>query len=135
MSALYTTAERAADWMSRGDDFEEAKAVRDLIAEHQALTAEVSRLSVCGKACEGFSTEALENILLMGDTLASRFKLRDQDERELTKQRDDLLAAAVKLVEDIELTDRAGSLAGYPSGSDEMIAMKEAIAKVKGGQS
>lgn len=88
MSALYPTANRAADWMSRGDDFEEAKAVRQLIAEHQALTAE----------------------------------------------RDELLAAAVKLVEDIELTDRAGSLAGYPAGSDEMIAMKEAIAKAKGGQ-
>lgn len=63
-SALYQDAERAAEWMARGDDFDEAKAVRQLITEHQALTiqrddllAELKRLV---RAVEDGSDESIE---------------------------------------------------------------------------
>lgn len=51
------------------------------------------RLAACWNACDGLPTELLENIITLGDTLASRFKLRDQTERELAEQRDALLDA------------------------------------------
>lgn len=51
------------------------------------------RLVACWNACEGISTDFLENIAMTGDTLASRFKARDDTERELAAQRDELLEA------------------------------------------
>ena len=51
------------------------------------------RLAACWNACEGLQTDLLENITLTGDTLASRFKARDDTERELAAQRDELLDA------------------------------------------
>lgn len=51
------------------------------------------RLAACWNACEGLSTDLLDNIVLVGETLASRFKLRDETERALETQRDELLAA------------------------------------------
>ena len=50
------------------------------------------RLAACWNACEGLPTEILESIAMMGDTLASRFRLRDQVERDLAEERDELLA-------------------------------------------
>lgn len=41
---MYHHAEVAASWMDRGDDVNEAQAVRQLIAEHKALTAERDEL-------------------------------------------------------------------------------------------
>ena len=50
------------------------------------------RIVACVNACKGLQTDLLESIAMMGDTLASRFKLRDETERELQAQRDALLA-------------------------------------------
>ena len=49
------------------------------------------RLVACWNACEGISTDLLENLTLTGDTIAARLKLRDATERELAAQRDELL--------------------------------------------
>ena len=51
------------------------------------------RLVACWNACEGISTDLLENLTLTGDTIAARLKLRDATERELAAQRDELLVA------------------------------------------
>ena len=58
---------------------------------------EARRIVACVNACEGLDTELLENITTMGDSLASRFKMRDQVERELEAQRDELLAALIAI--------------------------------------
>lgn len=55
------------------------------------------RLAACWNACEGLPTDLLENITMMGDTLHSRFRLREQTERELIAQRDALLAALTRI--------------------------------------
>lgn len=52
-----------------------------------------ARLQACWNACEGLKTDLLENIATIGDTLASRFKLRDQTERKLTATHEELLKA------------------------------------------
>jgi len=57
---------------------------------------------------EGMTTENLESVLTVGDTLASRFKARDDIESDLTKQRDELLAALVSLARQCE------ACAAYP---------------------
>ena len=54
---------------------------------------DASRLVACWNACEGLKTDLLENIATIGDTLASRFKLRDQTERKLTATHEELLKA------------------------------------------
>lgn len=51
------------------------------------------RLAACWNACEGISTDLLENLTLTGDTIAARLKLRDATERDLATQRDELLEA------------------------------------------
>jgi hypothetical protein len=40
---------------------------------------EAWRLMVCWNACEGLNTESLENILMTGETLKSRFELLKQE--------------------------------------------------------
>lgn len=42
------------------------------ISREQAL-ANARRLAACWNACEGLDTELLENILMLGDTLKTRF--------------------------------------------------------------
>lgn len=59
--------------------------------------ANARHIVACVNACDGLDTELLENITTMGDTLASRFKMRDQVERELEAQRDELLAALIAI--------------------------------------
>lgn len=61
---MYHHAEVAAGWMDRGDDVNEAQAIRQLIAEHKALTvqrddllAEMKRLV---RAVEDCSDESIE---------------------------------------------------------------------------
>lgn len=54
--------------------------------------ANMRRLAACWNACEGLSTEALENITMVGDTLASRFNAIEQAEAELISQRYELRA-------------------------------------------
>lgn len=41
----YEHAERAAGWCERGDDFAEARAVRALVADHQALRLRCDQLT------------------------------------------------------------------------------------------
>lgn len=48
---LYYLAENAAQWMERGDDFAEARAIRQLIQEHKEMRNGA-------KATEAPSTEA-----------------------------------------------------------------------------
>lgn len=40
------------------------------------------RLVACWNACDGFTTEQLENILMLGDTMLSRFQARNEQEIE-----------------------------------------------------
>lgn len=50
------------------------------------------RLVACWNACEGLTTEHLENIDMLGETLAGRFSAFRASERELMDTRDELLA-------------------------------------------
>jgi hypothetical protein len=56
------------------------------------------RLTACWNACQGLSTELLENITTVGDTLLDRFAQHQKTERELKAQRDQLLEALSQLV-------------------------------------
>jgi hypothetical protein len=60
--------------------------------EH-GTTNELHRLAACWNACQGLSTELLESITTVGDTLLDRFAQREKTERELKAQRDQLLGA------------------------------------------
>lgn len=53
--------------------------------------ANARRIAACWNACEGLDTGLLKNITTLGDTLASRFRMRDKVERDLQAQRDELL--------------------------------------------
>lgn len=55
--------------------------------------ANARRIAACWNACEGLDTGLLKNITTLGDTLASRFRMRDKVERDLQAQRDELLTA------------------------------------------
>lgn len=55
------------------------------------------RIAACWNACIGMSTDLLENIVMIGDTIASRFELRDQIKRELTAENDTLRARIAEL--------------------------------------
>ena len=59
--------------------------------------ANARRIAACWNACEGIDTGMLENITTLGDTLASRFRMRDKVERDLSAQRDELLAALIAI--------------------------------------
>lgn len=59
--------------------------------------ANARRIAACWNACEGIDTGMLENITTLGDTLASRFRMRDKVERDLQAQRDELLAALIAI--------------------------------------
>lgn len=41
---LYTQAEAGAGLLDRGDDYQEAKAIRQLVAEHKAMTEKLAKL-------------------------------------------------------------------------------------------
>lgn len=80
--------------------------------------ANARRIAACWNACEGIDTGMLENITTLGDTLASRFMMRDKVERDLSAQRDELLEAL--LVAHKRITeDRASYVWGaeLPDGS------------------
>ena len=59
--------------------------------------ANARRLVACWNACEGLTTEHLENIDMLGETLAGRFADFHASERELMDTRDELLAALKEL--------------------------------------
>lgn len=87
--------------------------------------ANARRLVACWNACEGFTTEHLENIDMLGDTLESRFKLRNQEERELTAQRDHFKALAQDNGQAIIKT--ACALADAKAQRNELLADLKAI--------
>ncbi len=64
--------------------------------------ANARRLVACWNACEGIDTEHLENIDMLGETLAGRFAAFHASERELMDTRDELLEALKECVEDSE---------------------------------
>ena len=61
--------------------------------------ANARRLVAAWNACEGFETDLLENIVMTGGTLKSRFALRTQEERESKAESDSLRAVNAELVE------------------------------------
>jgi hypothetical protein len=63
------------------------------ITDVEQQKANFRRLVACWNACEGLTTEHLENINMLGETLAGRFAAFHASERELMDTRDELLAA------------------------------------------
>lgn len=101
--------------------------------------ANARRLAACWNACEGLDTELLENILMLGDTLKSRFAARDQIEKELQAQHDDLLEA-LKLITKVYAGVRETLASRYPGDgwSKDSMSIDQAhaaIAKVTRGDS
>lgn len=90
-------------------------------------TANARRLVACWNACEGLSTEKLENIDMLGGTLAGRFEAFHARERELMDVRDELLEA-LKV-----LHHRYVQCIG--NEGPEALAARAAIAKAEGGAS
>jgi hypothetical protein len=60
------------------------------------------RLVACWNACDGLGTDLLENIVMVGDTIKSRFALRTQEERESIAERDSLRAVNAELLAALE---------------------------------
>lgn len=96
---------------------------RKLVAQCHQGPEDARRLAACWNACEGLPTDLLENITMMGDTLHSRFRLREQTERELIAQRDALLAA-------LQAFDAAmRECGGHPDCSTDRERLREAHEK------
>ena len=93
---------------------------------YHADEANARRLVACWNACDGLTTEHLENIDMLGGTLAGRFAAFHASERELMDTRDELLEAL------------KGLLSGMFDGPDESDAAalvtkaRAAIAKAEG---
>lgn len=88
------------------------------------------RLVACWNACEGIGTDFLENIAMTGDTLASRFKARDETERKLAAQRDELLAVLKDWVAgDAEAIAEAEVL-GVPFPEEMLTDYRRAVAVI-----
>lgn len=89
------------------------------------------RLVACWNACNGLSTEHMENIDMLGETLAGRFEAFRESERELIVQRDELLAA-LKLLWHWTKVEHEHFEQSMP---DDFIcdAVEAAIAKAEGG--
>ena len=68
--------------------------------------ANARRLAASWNACDGFETDLLENIVMTGGTLKSRFALRTQEERESKAERDSLRAVNAELLEALEWVSR-----------------------------
>ena len=64
------------------------------------------RLAACWNVCDGMDTELLENILMLGDTMATRFQARDRveeiiiaDRLRLMQERDALQVTITSIME------------------------------------
>lgn len=66
--------------------------------------ANFRRLAACWNACEGMSTEQVEQLAQQGDTVLTRLQLHVETEAELLAQRD-ALQAALKRIAAIENKD------------------------------
>lgn len=95
--------------------------------------ANARRLVACWNACEGLTTEHMENIDMLGETLAGRFEAFHESERELMDVRDELLdvlkASADELarVEEVMLRECGIGVVNRL----ELIAARAAIAKAE----
>ena len=86
--------------------------------------ANARRLVACWNACEGIDTEHLENIDMLGETLAVRFAAFHASERELMDTRDKLLAAAqTTLAKNLHLAD---------GDNCTLIDLKRAVERITG---
>ena len=96
------------------------------------------RIVACVNACEGMETEHIENQSMLGETLIDRFNLLKREVGELTKQRDELLAALQGM---IDIASDSQGVAGYHLNGtvaywgefEEWQSACDAIAKAKGG--
>ncbi len=84
--------------------------------------ANARRIAACWNACEGLDTGLLKNITTLGDTLASRFRMRDKVERDLQAQRDELLTAlqyAVWAHPELEKNEKLMAVIAKATGQEE----------------
>lgn len=84
--------------------------------------ANARRIAACWNACEGLDTGLLKNITTLGDTLASRFRMRDKVERDLQAQRDELLTAlqyAVWAHPELEKNEKLMAMIAKATGQEE----------------
>lgn len=88
------------------------------------------RIVACVNACAGLDTGLLENIVDLGESLRSRFDSFGRVERELTKQRDDLLAALEECRRAMHNYRRRAPRCGLESACD---VADKAISNAKGG--
>lgn len=84
--------------------------------------ANARRIAACWNACEGLDTGLLKNITTLGDTLASRFRMRDKVERDLQAQRDELLTALQYAVRQVP---ELGTVPGISAAIAKATAHKE----------
>ena len=85
------------------------------------------RLAACWNVCEGFSTELLEHMQSLGETMLTRFQARDgveqvliADRLKFMKQRDALRAVLAKLVDSIGQYDDGDHYLG--TDGDQVLA-------------
>ena len=74
--------------------------------------ADARRLAACWNVCDGMDTELLENILMLGDTMATRLQARDRVEQAIIadrlrfmQERDALRTALNKLLNTVNQYD------------------------------
>lgn len=100
-------------------------------ATEDEAEANALRIAACWNACEGLDTELLENILMLGDTLKSRFAARDQIDKELQARRDELLTALCEMVEFFQ----PNAWGSNENRTDALANARAAISKATGGES
>ena len=91
--------------------------------------ANARRLVAAWNACEGFETDLLENIVMTGGTLKSRFALRTQEERENKAELDSLRAVNAELLEALDKCSL--ELEGLAEGSFAAWKARAAIASAR----
>ena len=110
------------------EGFHIARCMADKIGKGNSIVANAvpnsRRIAACVNACDGFSSEDLENVTLMGDTILSRFENQSQAFSKIEQQRDDLLAA-------LKVADNMLFLEGYGENSSTRKQNLAAIAKAE----
>lgn len=99
-------------------------------------TENARRLAACWNACEGLATDLLENIVMVGNTLRTRFEMRTNEEREMIAQRDALLAAARTMsaaLDDLiaKKPMLAAAMAGSTTLGNQRVEFRSAIKQVE----
>ena len=109
------------------EGFHIARCSADKIGKGNSIVANAvpnsRRIVACVNACDGFSSEVLENVTLLGDTILSRFENQSETFSKIEQQRDELLAALIQAKALIE--------SAVPFEGDVMRQIKAAIAKAE----